>query len=46
MTRGKVFRLTVKSNRRTLSAEFTRTGYRTALPEEKALATEISETKN
>jgi len=46
MTGGKVFRLTVKSNRQTLSAEFAHTGYRTALPEEKAQAAEISETKN
>ena len=43
MTGGKVRRLTVKSNHRTLSAEFARTGYRTALPEEKALAAETSE---
>jgi|GEM_PF-4665778 len=46
MTGGKVRRFTVKSNRRTLSAEFAHTGYRTALPEEKALAADISETKN
>ena len=46
MTGGKVRRLTVKSNRWTLSAEFSHTGYRTALPEENALAAEISETNN
>ncbi|MCX5902271.1 MAG: hypothetical protein NTV89_02110 [Proteobacteria bacterium] len=46
MTGGRVRRLTVKSKRRTLSAEFAHTGYRTALPEEKALAAEISETKD